>query len=133
MPPLATLPLRHCWLVRLRWSKKYLIFNNEFLKSILICFLIKIKRAWVFFFAYNFYCFYICTVFVPSRIWQKQLSNKFTIFWFAFTWFKGTLMQIWKSPHLFVFIWKQCPENFAFLILKTDKLFAREVCKFLKK
>ena len=34
---------------------------------------------------------------------------------------------------MFVFIEKQCPGNFAFLILKILKLFAREVCKFLKK
>ena len=47
--------------------------------------------------------------------------------------FKGTLMQIWKSPYMFVFIWKQYPENFAFLILRIIELFAREVCIFLKK
>ena len=46
---------------------------------------------------------------------------------------KGILKQIWKSPTVFVFIWKQYPENFAFLILKILKLFAREVCKLLKK
>ena len=33
---------------------------------------------------------------------------------------------------MFVFITKQHPENFAFLILKILELFAREVCKFLK-
>ena len=36
-------------------------------------------------------------------------------------------MQIWKSPDMFVFIWKQYPENFACLILKILELFAREV------
>ena len=46
---------------------------------------------------------------------------------------KGTLMQVWKSPYMFVFIYKQYPESFAFLILRILKLFAREVCKFLKK
>ena len=46
---------------------------------------------------------------------------------------KGTLKHIWKSPTVFVFIWKQYPENFAFLILRILKLFAREVCKSLKK
>ena len=46
---------------------------------------------------------------------------------------KGTLMQIWKSFYMFVFIFKQDPENFAFLILKTLELSARKVCKFLKK
>ena len=42
-------------------------------------------------------------------------------------------MQIWKSPYMFVFIKKQYLENFAFLILRILELFAREVCKFLKK
>ena len=47
--------------------------------------------------------------------------------------FKVTLMQIWKSPYMFVFIWKQYLENFAFLILIILELFPRKVCKFLKK
>ena len=34
---------------------------------------------------------------------------------------------------MFVSIQKQYLENFAFLILKILELFAREVCKFLKK
>ena len=42
-------------------------------------------------------------------------------------------MQIWKPPQMFVFKSKQCPENSAFLILRILVLFAREVCKFLKK
>ena len=42
-------------------------------------------------------------------------------------------MQIWKSPYMFVFMLKQNPENFAFLILRILELFAREVCKFPKK
>ena len=32
--------------------------------------------------------------------------------------FKGTLMQIWKSPYMLVFIWNQYPENITFLILR---------------
>ena len=47
--------------------------------------------------------------------------------------FKGTLMQIWKSAYVLVFIWKQYPENFAFLIIRIIELFTCEVCKFLKK
>ena len=42
-------------------------------------------------------------------------------------------MQIWKSPHMFVFIWKQYPDNFTILILRFLELFARNVCKLLKK
>ena len=47
--------------------------------------------------------------------------------------FKGTLMQIWKSPYIFVSTQKQYPENFAFFTLRIYELFPREVCKFLKK
>ena len=46
---------------------------------------------------------------------------------------KGTLMQISKSPYIFVVTYKQYPENLAFLIQRIRELFAREVCKFLKK
>ena len=46
---------------------------------------------------------------------------------------KGTPMQIWKSPYVFVFIKNQHPENFAFLNLKIIELFAREVWKKKKK
>ena len=42
-------------------------------------------------------------------------------------------MQIWKSPYMFVFIQKQYPENFAFLILRILELFTRKVYEFLKK
>ena len=42
-------------------------------------------------------------------------------------------MQILKSRYMFMFIWKQHPENFRFLILGIIELFAREVSKFLKK
>ena len=43
--------------------------------------------------------------------------------------FKGTLMQIWKSTYMFVFIWKYSPENFAFLILGNLELYTRKVCE----
>ena len=42
-------------------------------------------------------------------------------------------MQIWISPYMFVSIWKQNPENFAFWILRILELYAREVSKFYKK
>ena len=44
---------------------------------------------------------------------------------------KGTLMQIWKSPYMFVFILKQYPEDAAFLIW-IPELFSGQVCKFFK-
>ena len=34
---------------------------------------------------------------------------------------------------MFAFMQKQLPENFPLLFPRTFKLFAREVCKFLKK
>ena len=40
---------------------------------------------------------------------------------------------MWKSPYMFVFMYKQYPENSAILILRIFELFTREVCKFLKK
>ena len=42
---------------------------------------------------------------------------------------KGTLMEIWKSPYMFVFIYKYYRENFAFLILVILELHTRKVCK----
>ena len=42
-------------------------------------------------------------------------------------------MQIWKFPYKFVFIQKEYPENFTFLILRIINLFAREVYKSVKK
>ena len=46
---------------------------------------------------------------------------------------KGTLMQIWKSPHIFKFILKPYPKNFAPLIVRILELFTRKVCILLKK
>ena len=40
---------------------------------------------------------------------------------------KGTLMQIWRSPYMFVLIQKWHPENFAFLILGILALYTRKV------
>ena len=42
-------------------------------------------------------------------------------------------MQIWKFHYMLGFIWKQNPENFAFLTLRILELFNREVCIFVKK
>ena len=42
-------------------------------------------------------------------------------------------MQISKTLYMFVFKWKQYPENFAFLVLRIFEVFANEVCKFSKK
>ena len=42
---------------------------------------------------------------------------------------KDTLMQIWKSPYIFVFIRKKYAENFAFLFLRILELYNRKVCE----
>ena len=42
-------------------------------------------------------------------------------------------MQAWKFPFIFVFIYEQYLDNFAFLILRILELFACEVCNFFKK
>ena len=41
-------------------------------------------------------------------------------------------MQMWKPPYVVVFIYKQYPENFAFLILRIIELFAVKFANFLK-
>ena len=38
-----------------------------------------------------------------------------------------------KSPYMFVFMLKQYPESFAFLILRILELIPRKIRKFLKK
>ena len=63
----------------------------------------------------------------------KKEHSVFFIFYsknfLRLTWWelKGTLMQIWKSPYIFLFIWKYFPENFAFLILRILELYTRKV------
>ena len=47
--------------------------------------------------------------------------------------FKGTLMQIWKSGNIFVFIWKYV-EGFTLKHLLLFEICAREICeKFVYK
>ena len=45
---------------------------------------------------------------------------------------KSTLMQIWKFHCMFGFIWKQCPEKFAFLILRILDFLPVKFAFFLK-
>ena len=64
----------------------------------------------------------------PGRLQQlSPMAGRLTEPWVL----KGTLMQIWKSRYMFVFLQKQYSENF--LILTILELLAREVCKILKK
>ena len=74
---------------------------------------------------------------VLCPLWYSMLALicNFTERWCTSSSFdiKGTLMQIWKSANMYLFIQNQCPESFAFLILRILELFTREICKFLKK
>ena len=72
-----------------------------------------------------------------ERSWKvkkeiSKLRNRNIIFLRTIRIIKSTLMEIWKSSYMFVFISKQYPENFVFLILRILKLLAHEVCNFLK-
>ena len=46
---------------------------------------------------------------------------------------KEVSLKVLENLPMFVFIEKQYPVNYAYLILTILELFAREVCKFLKK
>ena len=48
--------------------------------------------------------------------------------------FKGTLIQIWKSANIFVFIWKQYVEDFTLKHFLLFEICAHEICeKFVYK
>ena len=48
--------------------------------------------------------------------------------------FKVTLMLIWKSANIFVFIWKYYVEDFILKFLLLFKKYVREICeKFVYK
>ena len=72
------------------------------------------------------YCEIFKNTYFEEQLWTAA-SN-----WFSQE-IKGILMQIWKSPYTFVFIWRWYPKSFAFLILRILELFARKICKCLKK
>ena len=86
-------------------------------------------------------CFFVCNfIWYRMHLHWSHLKNLMFEFYKTIVlrlkllfYIKGTLKQIWKSPIVFVLIWKQYPENLAFLILRILELFAFEVCKFLKK
>ena len=52
-----------------------------------------------------------------------------TLPWIKMKIFYGTLMQIWKSPYMFLFISKYYPENFRILNPKILELFTSNVCE----
>ena len=87
----------------------------------------------VYFFVCNFIWYRMHLHWSHSKSLMFEFYKTIVLWWKLFFYIKGTLKQIWKSPTVFVFIWKQYPENLAFLILRILKLFAWEVCEFLKK
>ena len=78
--------------------------------SVLVVIIFPFLRSW--FCYYSTYFFYF--------IWR---SNK------VFKDIKGTLMQIWKSANMFVFIWKEHVENFILKHLLLFEICAREICE----
>ena len=42
---------------------------------------------------------------------------------------KGTLMEIWKSANIFVFIWKRYVEEFTLKYLLLFEICACEICE----
>ena len=67
--------------------------------------------------------------FLMTWIFQKEYLNKTPTFLL-----KGTLMQIWKSANIFVFIWKQYIENFTLKHFLLFQIWVREICeKFVYK
>ena len=43
--------------------------------------------------------------------------------------FKGTLIQIWKSANIFVFVWKWYVEGFTLKHFLLFEIWAREICE----
>ena len=86
-------------------------------------------------------CFFVCNfIWYRMHLHWSHLNNSMFEFYKTIVlrlklllYIKGTLKQIWKSLTVFVLIWKQYPQNFAFLILRILKLFSRGVRKFLNK
>ena len=58
-----------------------------------------------------------------------HVARRFSKNYWKLALLKGTLTPIWKSPCMFLFIWKYYSENFAFLILRILELFTRKVCE----
>lgn len=74
-----------------------------------------------------------------ERSFREKKTNKIqdlllhTLCLLAFFYLKSTLKQVWTSFYVFVFIYKQCSDNTAFLIHRTSELYTHEVCNSLKK
>ena len=68
-----------------------------------------------------------------ARNLEKQIKVKTLNYWVNKP-IKGTLMQIWKSVNILVFIWKYYVEDFTLKHLLFLEMSARETCeKFVYK
>ena len=59
----------------------------------------------------------------------SQLHNRLTSSQTVFRYFKDTLMQIWKSAHIFVYIWKHYVQNFTLKHLLLFEICTRAICE----
>ena len=77
-------------------------------------------------------CFPVCDV-INSELTLASLSSRFPT-WPEksgqnFEYLKGTLMQIWKSANIFMFIWKYYAENFTLEHILLFERCVREKCE----
>ena len=63
-----------------------------------------------------------CGHIISIKIKSREVSCWFTLF-------KGTLMQIWKSTNISIFIWKKYIEDFTLKHLLLFEICAREICE----
>ena len=107
--------------VYLLWNWLYSI--SEMIKWKFDAFLINLSRSIL---SKQWIC-YVCYEFI-SKDRNIKTRKRFLYYENAF-YIKGTLMQIWKSANIVVFIWKWYVEDFT---LKHHLLFeicAREICE----
>ena len=116
--------LIHLWTVGIPVS----LLNFKLKSCTLLSSLLKVKFS-------GEYCSHIeSKSTILSAAWNKRHSST-PIFRFLVDFrgivgvLKGTLLQIWKSPYIFVFTSKQYPKSFLFLVRRIIELFARKVCK----
>ena len=140
----AVIPIGTLTLSSIEWK---VTFSNPRIAAIFSKALILDRNMRQMFRILVFVTFDRCCVYVscrfPSSVWisWKQVEIKestLQIVAFVIQCFcklieclKGTLIQTWKSPCMFLFIYKYYPENFAFLILRILELFTGKFCVML--
>ena len=71
------------------------------------------------------------SAFEHPRYYYRYEIKYFISLWLIIitTWFKGTLIQIWKSANIFVFIWRWYAEDLSLKHLLLFQICAREICE----